>query len=199
MITGVILAGGQNRRMGGRVKALLPIDGVPLLRRQLEEISLLCGRILVVTNKPELMEPITSEFHHAEVSCIPDQYPGQGPLSGIHAACQTSVDSQLWVVGCDMPFLSAEAARAMSSLCLETQVDAIVPVIQQKVQPLHGIYQRHIGTIVELCITEKSLKLMGLLERIRWQVAEETFFLERGIGLQFAGNVNTLEDYEKLL
>ncbi len=32
-VLGVILAGGQSERMGGAAKALLPLDGVPLIER----------------------------------------------------------------------------------------------------------------------------------------------------------------------
>jgi molybdopterin-guanine dinucleotide biosynthesis protein A len=199
MITGVILAGGQNRRMGGRVKALLDMQGEPLLSRQLVEMSQICEDIIVVTNTPEILEGVIAGFTLADVSCIPDRFPGQGPLSGMHAACLASTGSQLWVVGCDMPFISAEAAIVMGNLGQETQTDAVIPVIQGKVQPLHGVYDKRIGTIIEQCLIENKPKLMGLLEQIRWEAAEEEFFLNHHIGLQFAANVNTPNDYDKLL
>ncbi len=62
MITGVILAGGLNRRMGGRLKALLPVQGQPLLLRQLKEMSSICKQVIVVTNELEVLRPHLLRF-----------------------------------------------------------------------------------------------------------------------------------------
>jgi molybdopterin-guanine dinucleotide biosynthesis protein A len=197
MITGVLLAGGQNRRMGGRHKALLPINGVPLLAIQLQEMARLCEQILIVTNTPDLFEPIISGFELAKVTTIPDIIPGRGPLSGIHAACRAAIEDRLWIVGCDMPFLSAAAAEALNGLCEKTNADAAIPVIDDKLQPLHGIYDKRIESITEELLLQEKYRLMGLLERIRWQPADQAFFVQKEIGLSFTVNLNTPDDFNE--
>lgn len=191
MMTGVILAGGQNRRMGGAHKALVPINGVPLLQIQLEEMARICSFILIVTNVPELFAPIVAEFKLAEVSCIPDLLPEKGPLSGIHAACQAAQTNRLWIVGCDMPFISAAAAEALNDLCKETCADAAVPVIQGKIQPLHGIFDKRIVHIVKELLELEVYKLMRLLERIHVQTVDDAFFVDKRVSLAFTVNLNT--------
>jgi molybdopterin-guanine dinucleotide biosynthesis protein A len=196
MMTGVILAGGQNRRMGGRHKALLPFRGVPLLTIQLEEMARICKHILIVTNTPHLFEPIIREFHLAEVNCMPDLLPGKGPLSGIHAACKAVRTNHFWLVGCDMPFLSAAAAEALHELCGQKQADAAIPVIQGKVQPLHAIFDKKIVLAAEDLLAQESYKLMGLLERINYEHAGDAFFAHKKIGLTFTVNLNTPEEFD---
>jgi molybdenum cofactor guanylyltransferase len=195
MLTGVILAGGQNRRMGGKHKALMPFKGVPLLNIQLKEMARICKQILLVTHAPELFAPILQEFKQAEVNCIPDVMPGKGPLSGIHAACLAAATDRLWIVGCDMPYLSAAAAEALFDLCEGTQADAVIPVIHEKVQPLHGIFDKRIAPVVAKLLEMEQFKLMGLLERIHFLTADDSYFAQRDIALTFTVNLNTPDDF----
>jgi molybdenum cofactor guanylyltransferase len=195
MLTGVILAGGQNRRMGGKPKALIPFRGVPLLNIQLQEMAKICQQILIVTHIPELFAPILQEFQQAAVRCIPDVMPGKGPLSGIQAACLTAATDRLWIVGCDMPYLSAAAAEALNELCEVTQADAVIPVIHEKVQPLHGIYDKRIAPVVSELLEMEQFQLMGLLERIHFQTADDSFFAQKNIALTFTVNLNTPDDF----
>ncbi|MBD0383578.1 molybdenum cofactor guanylyltransferase [Paenibacillus sedimenti] len=199
MMTGVILAGGLNRRMGGRLKALLPISGKPLILRQLEEMASCCKEILVVTNNPEVLSPILDTFSDVKVRTIRDRFVQTGPLGGIHAACLEASEPLLWVVGCDMPCLSAAAAEAMSMQCMDKGSDAVVPVIDGRVHPLHGIYTRQVGAEAEALLAHEQYRLMGLLQRIDCQEAEQDFFMEKGISTRFVLNVNTPEDYEVVL
>lgn len=198
MITGVILAGGLNRRMGGRLKALLPVQGQPLLLRQFKEMSSICKQVIVVTNEPEVLRPYLSSVSHINVQCITDQYVQKGPLSGIHAASLIASEQHMWIVGCDMPFISAEAAKAMAILCQEANLDAVIPVLDGRVHPLHGIYSRLVGSEAEVLLKQMQYRLMGLLDHVDWKPAENDFFEQQNIPIDFATNVNTPEDYERM-
>ncbi|MEW9700556.1 molybdenum cofactor guanylyltransferase [Paenibacillus sp. SI8] len=197
-MTGVILAGGSNRRMGGRLKALLPVDGEPLLVRQLAEMGSICKQVLIITNAPEALAEPLSTVSNVDVQCFSDRYVQTGPLGGLHAACLAANEPLLWVVGCDMPYISAAAAKAMERQCVEAGCDAVVPVIDGRVHPLHGIYSRNIGESAETLLVQERYRLMGLLEQIAWTAADQDFFRERGIPTHFVMNVNTPEDYQKI-
>lgn len=199
MITGVILAGGLNRRMGGRLKALLPVQGQPLVLRQLKEMSSICKQVIVVTNEPEVLLPYLSSFSEIDVQCITDHYVQKGPLSGIHAASLIASEQHLWIVGCDMPFISAEAAKAMAILCQEANLDAVIPVLDDRVHPLHGVYSRLVGSEAKVLLEQKLYRLMGLLDHIAWRLVENGFFEQKNIPIHFVTNVNTPEEYEQML
>lgn len=199
MMAGVILAGGLNRRMGGRHKALLPVQGEAILHRQLKEMSRGCGQIIVVTNELAILQPSLAEMSGIDVQCVSDHYAQKGPLSGIHAATRVARATHLWIVGCDMPFISVDAAMAMLEICREANVDAIIPEMEGRLQPLHGIYARDVGAEAELLLQQQSYRLMGLLEHLDWQPVDEEFFMKRGLRTNFAVNMNTPEEYEAML
>ncbi|MBP1962679.1 molybdenum cofactor guanylyltransferase [Paenibacillus aceris] len=200
MMTGVILAGGLNRRMGGNRKALLPVEGQPILLRQLKEMSKICNQIIVVANESEAFIPLIESMPSTmNVQLVSDYYVQKGPLSGIHAAAQAASHEFLWIVGCDMPFLSSEAAAAMAQWCQEANVDAVIPVLEGKVHPLHGIYSRLVGSEAEVLLKQEKYRLMGLLDHIDWLPAENVFFENHHLPTQFVTNVNTPEEYNAML
>lgn len=203
-ITGVVLAGGQNRRMGGRMKALLPMDGRLFIERQLEELAKVCGDIWIAANDHTPFAPwLTQEQPEQQIGvpvrAVRDMHPGSGPLAGLQAAMAAAQAETLWVVACDMPFASADAARAMSQLLhARESADAVVPVIGGKVHPLHAVYRRRCRKVVEELLEQGQYRVMELLHRLDYTAAEEEFFLSRGISPRFAVNVNGPDDYEKL-
>src|SRR5690554_4484781 len=106
MLTGVILAGGQNRRMNGFHKALLDFQGKPIIEWQIHTMNHLCAEILIVTQHEALFSAYLSD----DIRIIPDEIKDRGPLAGMHAALTASSYQQAWIVGCDMPFISVKAA-----------------------------------------------------------------------------------------
>ncbi|WP_181592926.1 molybdenum cofactor guanylyltransferase [Paenibacillus sp. YN15] len=194
MLTGAILAGGQNRRMG-KEKALLPFSGELLIQRQIRTMSEVCEEIIVVTNQPTLFLPILDR----SIRIITDYYPGKGPLSGMHAALTLSRNPEVWIVGCDMPFLSAGAATAMQELKAALKCDAVVPVIEGRSHPLHGIYSKGCADAISALLLSGESRVSEMLRMIYWQEAPEAHFAEKHIGLDFVTNMNTPEEYELAL
>jgi molybdopterin-guanine dinucleotide biosynthesis protein A len=76
-ITGIILAGGKNTRMGAN-KAFLEINGIRLIDRTLNIYRRLFSEIIIVTNDP----PAYLEFTDAVI--VTDIYKGKGPLGGFY-------------------------------------------------------------------------------------------------------------------
>src|SRR5690242_19745844 len=96
-LTGVILAGGKNGRMGGSHKALLPFRNEKLVHRQIRILKEICKEIIVVTNEPRTFLPIID----SGVRIITDFYENKGPLGGMHAALSLASHTNVWMVGCD--------------------------------------------------------------------------------------------------
>ncbi|MEK3720172.1 molybdenum cofactor guanylyltransferase [Paenibacillus sp. FSL H8-0034] len=199
MISGVILAGGSNRRMGGSMKALLQLDGKRFIERQLEELSKLCGEIIIVANQPELFELFLSN-QQVNVRIIRDLNPGKGPLAGMQAAMAEARYEELWVVACDMPFASAAAAQLLLEL-RRSKGEAYkiaLPQIAGRLQPLHAIYHRSCKTIIDQLLDEECYRMMALIELASSAVGEESLFVQQEITLNFVVNVNEPADLEKL-
>ena len=96
-IYGLVLAGGESRRMG-RDKALLVREG----RSQLAHIAALLegitGRVYVSSRQEQQDDPERSRFEN-----IVDRYEGIGPIAGILSAMDTRPDADWLVVACDLP------------------------------------------------------------------------------------------------
>ena len=99
-VSGVILAGGKSRRMGGSPKALLPFGGRPLIEQIAETLRSVLPDCLVVTNTPEL-------YGSLGLPMVGDVFPEGGSLGGIYSGLRAAPGDAALCVACDMPFLSA--------------------------------------------------------------------------------------------
>ena len=92
-LIGVLLAGGQSRRMG-QDKALLDWHGQPLIEHMIATLHAVgIAHVKISGNRPEY-------------DGIVDAQPGGGPIIGLLSVAQTLLDTELLVVPVDMPRLS---------------------------------------------------------------------------------------------
>lgn len=101
-LPGVILAGGQGRRLGGRDKAFVPLAGRPLIEHVNERLAPQVSQIAINANG----DPARFGSDHPVLTdSIPDR---PGPLAGILAAMEWAKSLHAdWVVtvATDTPFL----------------------------------------------------------------------------------------------
>jgi len=104
-IVGLLLAGGQSRRMGGGDKALRVIGGVPLLQRVIERMQPQVETLVLNANG----DP--SRFATFGLPVVPDSVPDYaGPLAGVLAGLDWTAKHRLDCthvvsVATDAPFL----------------------------------------------------------------------------------------------
>ena len=110
----VILAGGQSKRMGS-CKALLKVDGQPILSRLCRELS--CFEPIFLS----INQPLPTLFPSVEL--VQDIFDDCGPLAGIHAALSKTQKEALFCISCDLPFFSSELISFLTEqLCEQTDV-----------------------------------------------------------------------------
>lgn len=195
MLTGAILAGGKNKRMEGKVKALLPFFGERLIQKQVHEMSRICDEVIVVTNEPELFLPVLDK----SVRIITDYIPRRGPLSGMHAALSLAKNDHVWIVGCHMPFISASAAESMLAKKTSVGCDAVVPMIQDKPIMLHSIYDKKCADVVSALLQSGEYRTDQLLNALYWMELRESFYEERSLPIDFVYKIDSSQDYIKAL
>ena len=131
-ITGLVLAGGQGRRMGGVDKGLQLLQGRPMVEHVIERLRPQVGTILINANQ--------NAGRYAEFGCpvVADEIGGfAGPLAGLHAGLHAATTPLVVTVPCDSPFLPLalvarlEAARATA--------DADIAVAKTGAQP-HPVF-----------------------------------------------------------
>jgi len=195
MLSGVLLAGGENRGMNGANRALLKLGEETFLQRQLKELSECCSDITIVTNDPASLLRIVDR----SIRIITDYFPGGGPLSGMHAGLALARQDHVWVVGSHMPYLSADAAVLMLEDKQRTGCDAVIPQTGSVDDLLHAIYDKRCSETVRQLLDAGRSQLSELLPLLTWQGLPEAYFQANGIRHRFVTGVHNVNDYNKLI
>ena len=187
-LTGVILAGGAGTRFGGP-KATMQLHGSPLLERTVATLSRITDEVAIVGH------PYPLEFKPpVHVTMVPDRIAQRGPLAALTSVLGAIPPGLVAVVGCDMPFADSELLEHQASLA--TGFDAVVPIADGRLQPLHAIYHTSISPTLERLVEEGESSMQSLVSEIA------TRFLEAEEWSRFSPdgrcffNINTPADYE---
>lgn len=132
-LSAIILAGGKSSRMG-RDKALIEIDGVPLLKRTYEAAKHCTDAIYVVTSWRDRYQSILSG-----VQWIEESAPRSPLVAFAEAFEQISTDWAL-LLACDLPRLTGETLQDLTTQLGETSI--VVARSQEGWEPLCGFYHR---------------------------------------------------------
>lgn len=183
-ITGIILAGGKNLRMGAN-KAFLEINGQRIIDRTRRLFQELFAEVILVTNSP-------FAYLDLNLRMVADLLPERGALGGIFTGLFYSSFSHAFVAACDMPFLNKELISYLISLA--GKYDIVIPKTEDGLQPLHAIYSQKCLPHMENLLRQGNLKIIDFFhlvkmrevltnELITFDPLQKSFF-----------NVNTPED-----
>ena len=107
-ITGVILAGGRGRRMGGVDKGLTQLVGKPMLWHVLEALQPQVTKVIINANQN--LESYR-DFGHQIVSDVIGDY--SGPLAGMASGMQAATTTYIVTVPCDSPLIASDLVARM--------------------------------------------------------------------------------------
>jgi len=139
-VVGLLLAGGQSRRMGGGDKALRMLGGVTLLERVLERLRPQVDALLLNANG----DP--SRFARFALPVVPDSIPGfAGPLAGVlagldWAAAQGPDYMYIVSVATDAPFLPDDLVMRLTNGLMEAGSDLACAASGGRVHPVFGLW-----------------------------------------------------------
>ncbi|MDR2219408.1 MAG: molybdenum cofactor guanylyltransferase [Methylobacillus sp.] len=136
-ITGIVLAGGLGRRMGGADKGLIPFQGRPLVAHVLERLQPQVDDILLNANR-EL-----DAYAAFGYRVIPDAISGfAGPLAGLHAGMTVATHELVITVPCDSPFLPHDLVVRLSEALQTHAADLAVAKTGDQPQPVFCLCRR---------------------------------------------------------
>jgi molybdenum cofactor guanylyltransferase len=184
-ITGIILAGGKNSRMGLN-KAFLKIDGIRLVEKTLNVYRQIFTEIIIVTNDP------IAYIEFADAIIITDIHTGKGPLGGIYTGLFYANNSHAFISACDMPFLNKDFI-----LYLIEQIgkyDIVVPKPPEGFQALHAIYSRNCLFAIKRMIDADELKISKLYKEARLLSITDEIIKPYQKDGNFFLNINTPEE-----
>lgn len=186
-MTGIILAGGESRRMG-RDKAFLEVGGKPLIEHTLGLFADLFDRTIIVTRWPE-------RFSSCRADVVRDALTTPGPLTGIYTGLIHSQDELNFVSACDMPFLDRGLIRHMQQLAAGH--DAVVPRVGDYIEPLHAFYRKGITPVIESRVRGNDLSIRGIFDHIRVRYMTENEIAIHDPRKRSFRNLNTHEEYKE--
>ncbi len=180
----IVLAGGKSTRMG-HDKAIIKLSGKTLIEHVVEKAYPLTDEMIIVANDQHAIKQLAG-IRDKRMIYAKDILMGAGPLAGIHAGLSISSNEYNLVLGCDMPFIDPELIKEM--LLIEGY-DAVVPLVDDKMEPLHAIYSKRCIPTIQKMLETNTLKINGLFQQI------DVKFLNIGQSRCFY-NVNSRSDLD---
>lgn len=168
-ITAVILAGGQSRRFGSN-KALARIgDSGLVIERIANVLKDIFEEILVLTKDKTPLAFLEKPWLHV----LGDRFQNFHPLNGLASALSYAKTEKVFVCACDMPFINPDLVQFICSKSQEA--DATVPIWQEEIQPLLGVYAtKCLTTINDLALFNDPRKgFRYLLSKVNTKVVIE--------------------------
>jgi molybdopterin-guanine dinucleotide biosynthesis protein A len=159
--TGVILAGGQASRYGGRPKGLERVHGERVIDRVARVLAATTDSLLLIANDPGASAWLR------DVRVERDVRPGIGSLGGIHAALVHAATAVI-VVAWDMPFVPSGLLAELRSL--GEDADVVAPESgssRRGLEPLCAYYSPACIAPIERSIDADDRRVIGFFDQVR--------------------------------
>ena len=184
--TGVILAGGENRRMPVP-KAFIKVKGKKIIERSLSIMKSLFREVFIVTDRP-------ADYVHLGVPMLGDAYDIRGPMTGILTSLICSSNSWIFAIACDMPFINEELIRYGASQ--RDGYEAVTPLLDGMTEPLFSFYSRRLIPGMEKSLLSGDTGLKDFLNTKRVKYLREKEIRKIDPETSSFINFNTPEDLE---
>lgn len=192
---GLILAGGRSTRMGGKHKGDLRYEDQTFLERIIGEFASCAERIWISYG---------TEMRRDYPGCVSicDEYPGCGPMGGIHAGLKRCRSDYMMVAACDMPFVKMELYHLLENELEKAQQESeavyvgAVPVADGRVHPLAAVYKKELAGCLKEQIERKEYRIRSIFDRQNILYVDVS---HRADIKRMLSNVNTAAEYEEIL
>lgn len=134
----LILAGGKGSRLGYQEKALIDINGKPLIAFVIESMAKVVDNVIISVRDREQGELL--KFHLSGCRFAYDTYKNRGPLAGILSGIEACEDEYCFIAACDMPFINENVVKMLFRK--SENYDAAIPCHNDGfLEPLHAVYR----------------------------------------------------------
>lgn len=133
-VTGIILAGGLARRMGGVDKGLVLINGRPMIAWAIDALRVQVAELLINANRNH---DKYGEFGCAVIDDGNREF--RGPLAGIASGMQAAKTPWIAVVPCDSPLICSDLVRRLHVALTEEGLQIAVAHDGERLQPVFAM------------------------------------------------------------
>ena len=186
-ISGLVLAGGLARRMGGIDKGLVVLAGKPMIEHVLAGLAPQVGRVLINANRN------LEQYGGYGYEVVSDTLEGYlGPLAGALSALEVIDTEFLLTVPCDSPLVAPDLAGRMYVALQLRQADLAVAHDGRRLQPVFLLLKRGLTADLEAYLASGERKIDRWFARYRVAEADLSHRPDSFI------NVNEPEDKQRL-
>ena len=183
-VSGIVLAGGQGRRMGGVDKGLQLLRGKPMIAWVLARLSPQVSEIIVNANQN------IQSYENYGYRVVPDEIGGfAGPLAGLHAGLKAAANPLVVTVPCDSPFLPSDLVSRLKQFLGEK--DLAVAKTGDQPHPVFALMKRQVRESLEAFLASGGRKIDAWYAALK--VVEVSFDDEADA----FRNINTLEELKR--
>ena len=167
-ITGLVLAGGLGRRMGGADKGLVTVAGQPMVAHVLAALRPQVGPLLVNANRNAERY---AAFGHPVIADEMDGY--QGPLAGVLTGLRHCTTELLVTAPCDAPLVAPDLVARLHAALAATAADLAVASDGERQQPVFLLLRATLAPSLEAYLAGGGRKIDAWFAQLR--VAEADF------------------------
>jgi molybdenum cofactor guanylyltransferase len=192
----LILAGGRGSRLGFREKALIDINGKPLVAFVIETLEKVVDEVIISVRdeaQGELLKTIFPNLRYAY-----DMYENTGPLAGILSGLSICKDEYCFITACDMPFINEKVVNFLFSKCRD--YDAAIPRQGDGfLEPLHAVYySRSMMSETKKSLEKSETTILAPISRLHVNYVPFEEINKLDPELTTFMNINTCEDIKKV-
>ena len=181
-VTGILLAGGQGRRMGGVDKGLQLLRGQPMAQWGIERFAPQVAELLINANQN------IEQYQSLGYRVIPDAIGGfAGPLAGLHRGLSEAAHPLVVTAPCDSPFLPLDLVVQLQAALDANSADLAVAKTGDQTHPVFSLCRKSVMPSLTAFLESGGRKIdawYAQLKVVEVQFADEAAFR----------NINTREE-----
>ncbi len=160
------------------------LAGQPMIQGIASTMAALFSEHRLITNQPSI-------YTFLDWPMSQDIFIEAGPLAGIHAALSAMQTTEIFLVGCDMPFIKPELIR---HICTGPNRSIMVPDLNRGMEPLFGRYHINILPALEAALSGGERKLHNFILQQQPTLINEDGLREIDPQLDSFRNINHQHD-----
>jgi molybdopterin-guanine dinucleotide biosynthesis protein A len=186
-ITGIILAGGQARRMGGQDKGLISLAGKPMIEYVIKSIEPQVDTIIINANRNQ------SLYEKYGFPVVADQIEGYcGPLAGMASGLEHATTPFVVTVPCDSPFIPDDLVHKLYSTLQHENAEICTIRSNGRLQPVFTLMKSELFNSILEFLNNGERKIDKWFDKHRLAIADfsdqpDTFI-----------NINSTEELEEV-
>jgi molybdopterin-guanine dinucleotide biosynthesis protein A len=183
-VSGILLAGGQGRRMGGVDKGLQLLRGKPMAQWALERLAPQVDEVLINCNQN------LESYARFGYRLVPDEITGfAGPLAGLHAGLKAASHPLVVTVPCDSPFVALDLVKRLADAIQGR--DLAVAKTGEQPHPVFSLVRKDVLKNLEQFLAGGGRKIDA------WYASLRTIEVNFDDEADAFRNINTLEELGK--